>query len=65
MNYINTLQTIVADRGARLEALHSEVEWMRLHLLSDKFVGVDQDGERKDWVATSDVLRFIERLRAA
>jgi hypothetical protein len=37
---------------------------MRMHLLSAKFSGIDTDGDRKDWIATSDVLRFIEELRS-
>lgn len=63
-NYIQTLQTIAADRGERLTQLHERIESMRAHLLSSKFSGVDLDGDRKDWIATADVLRFIEDLRA-
>ena len=62
-NYIQTLQTIAADRAERLTQLHERIEWMRAHLLSSKFSGVDLDGARKDWIATADVLRFIEDLR--
>lgn len=64
MNYIKTLESIVADRGERLAQLHQRIEDMRAHLLSPKFQGLDVDGARKDWIATSDVLRFIEDLRA-
>ena len=63
-NYIQTLQTIVDERGERLAQLHERIEGMRAHLLSSKFVGLDVDGARKDWIATADVLRFIEDLRA-
>ena len=63
-NYIQTLQTIVDERGERLTQLHERIEWMRAHLLSSKFQGLDVDGARKDWIATADVLRFIEDLRA-
>ena len=63
-NYIHTLQRIGEERAERLTQLHERVEWMRAHLLSPKFQGVDLDGDRKDWIATSDVLRFIEELRA-
>lgn len=64
MNYIKTLQNIVDDRGERLAQLHGRIEEMRAHLLSSKFVGLDIDGARKDWIATADVLRFIEELRS-
>lgn len=63
-NYIKTLESIVDERGERLTKIHQSIEWMRSHLLSSKFVGESIDGERKDWIATSDVLRFIEELRA-
>lgn len=63
MNYIKTLEHIGAERGERLAQLHERIEWMRSHLLSSKFCGVDTDGARKDWIATADVLRFIEDLR--
>lgn len=63
LNYIQTLKTIVDERGERLAQLHERIEWMRSHLLSSKFCGEDLDGSRKDWIATADVLRFIEELR--
>ena len=62
-NYIQNLQTIVDERGERLMRLHERIEWMRAHLLSSKFQGLDVEGARKDWIATADVLRFIEELR--
>lgn len=65
MNYIKTLESICDDRAARLEAIARQVEWMRQHLNSDKFKGQNIDGARKDWIATSDVLRWIEDLRHA
>lgn len=62
-NYIQTLQTIASDRADRLMRIHERVEYMRAHLLSSKFQGIDVNGDRKDWIATADVLRFIEELR--
>ena len=63
-NYIKTLESIADERGDRLTQIHENIEWMRSHLLSSKFVGQSIDGERKDWISTADVLRFIEQLRA-
>jgi len=64
MNYIKTLEQICSDRAARLESLHQQIEWMRQHLQSPKF-GPQADGSRGDWIATADVLRWIEDLRHA
>lgn len=64
MNYIHTLQKIGDERGERLCQIHERIESMRAHLLSPKFAAVQSDGTRGDWIATSDVLRFIEELRA-
>ena len=63
MNYIKTLEHICAERAERLEAIAHQVEWLRQHLQSPKFVGLDIDGARKDWIATADVLRWIETVR--
>ena len=64
-NYIKTLEAISAERAEKLQVLHERIEWMRAHLLSAKFVGVGADGDRKDWIATADVLRFVEELRSS
>ena len=64
MNYIKTLESICEDRATRLESIAHQVEWMRQHLLSSKF-GPQSDGSRGDWIATADVLRWIEELRRA
>ena len=63
-NYIKKLEAIGTERAERLQAMHERIEWMRAHLLSAKFTGIDADGDRKDWIATADVLRFIEELRS-
>lgn len=63
MNYIQRLQSISEDRANRLEAMFAKVEELRQHLQSDKFKGQDVDGARKDWIATADVLRWVEEIR--
>ena len=55
MNYITQLE-IRRDRA---------LEWMMNfaeHLDLDKFKGVDEDGERKDWIATADVIQRLIQL---
>ncbi len=60
MNYIKQLQQENTQLRADLESIRLEVEAFIVHLNSDKFRGTD-NGERKDWIATADV---IQRLRA-
>ena len=65
MNYIESLRTMNRELTARHDEVSERIENFRQHLLSPKFVGVDVDGARKDWIATSDVLRFLEDLKRA
>jgi len=61
MNYIKRLQ---GDRKELLEIItqtEALVAEFEAHLALPKFSGVDDDGERKDWIATGDV---ADRLRA-
>ena len=54
MNYI----TMLKEREAATEQWESQ---FRSHLHSDKFKGTD-NGERKDWIAVADVLRWLDTL---
>lgn len=63
MNYIQSLQTVIADQDQKIAEMRQQIEDMRAHLLSSKFVAVQPDGSRGDWIATLDVLRFLEGLR--
>ena len=63
MNHIESLRTMNRELIARHEEVTERIEHFRQHLLSPKFVGVDSDGDRKDWISTSDVLRFLEDLK--
>lgn len=63
MNYIESLRTMNRELTRHHEEVSERIEDMRAHLLSPKFQGEDLDGDRKDWIATADVLRFIEDLR--
>jgi hypothetical protein len=52
---------IERDNAAReLEQYKLMVADLRAHVLSAKFLGVEGDGSRKDWIATGDVLRYID-----
>ena len=63
MNYINRLECQVADLQEKLENLTQALRGYHTELsYSHKFVGVDADGDRKDWVATGDVTYRIEKI---
>lgn len=61
-NYIHTLQARVEELESLLQEKAELVAAFRQHLLSSKFSGLDQDGSRKDWIATGDVLRWLAEL---
>lgn len=61
-NYIKRLQSDVTKRESTLENLATWKQAFRAHLELDKFKGVDSSGERKDWIATSDVLKWLESM---
>lgn len=66
MNYIKQLQGELNDAGKAVELALSELEQFRRYLLTaSKFTGVEADGERRDWIATADVVRFIDQLRGS
>ena len=61
-NCIKTLEARAKELESRLQGKAELVAAFRQHLLSPKFSGLDQDGSRKDWIATGDVLRWIAEL---
>lgn len=60
--YIANLQGCLGERNKQVELAFKQLHTMREHLHSDKFTGVDADGERKDWIATKDVDSFVLQL---
>ena len=59
-NYIQTLQRTVAEQATVIEQLADWRIACRIMLELDKYKGVDSEGERKDWIATSDVNRMLD-----
>jgi hypothetical protein len=59
-NHIQTLQRTVAEQATVIEQLADWRTACRILLDLDKFKGVDSEGERKDWIATTDVLRMLD-----
>ena len=62
MNYIARLQAELATAEAALKAKAEALQEFRVHLAGDKFAGVEADGSRKDWIATSDVNAWLARI---
>ncbi len=61
MNYIQQLQQENAKLKETIETLEENISNFRVFLLSDKFQ-TKEGGERKDWIATSDVDRFLSEI---
>lgn len=59
MNYIHQLQADLAGHIAAVESYKASIAHLRNFLHSDKFTGTESNGERKDWIATSDVLSML------
>ena len=62
MNYINQLQAENTALRAQLEIVRAETSSFRTFLNSPKFVGTEANGERKDWIATADVIAWLREL---
>lgn len=61
-NYIHRLQSSVRELEQTIAAYSQGIADLRAHLQSAKFQGIDQDGDRKDWIATADVLRWLDGI---
>lgn len=59
MNYRHLLQADLAGHVAAVESFKASINHLRNFLHSDKFTGVESDGERKDWICTGDVLSML------
>lgn len=62
MNFIKRLQAENEAQAAKLATCERELIQFRAFLQSSKFTQ-SSDGERVDWIATGDVLRWIEETR--
>lgn len=47
----------------QLEEIKQEIEDFLVFLNSPKFIGVQSDGSRKDWISTGDVIERMKNLR--
>ena len=65
MNYIKHLQRELEEAKRRLDLVTKQCQEQRAFLLTDKFVGVGADGERKDWISTTDADAMFQKLHSA
>lgn len=64
MNYIKTLQCKIAALEAHIAKRQACDDAMSVYLHSPKFVGFAMDGSRKDWIAVSDLVRWMRETNS-
>lgn len=64
MNYIHQLQSDLSGHIAALETYRQQFNLFRAFLHGPKFTG-EENGERKDWIATADVLNWLRDVESA
>ena len=65
MNHIQRLQEEVRRLRLQQQATDHMLHAFRSHLSLPKYAAVQQDGERGDWIATADVLRWLSIIEGA
>lgn len=63
MNFIHRLKAEGAAKDAAIKRTTEELDAFVAFLHTAKFVGTDDDGSRKDWISTRDVLARMAFLR--
>lgn len=61
MNYIKQLECQVIETNERVIGMLERINEFQQHLASPKFTTLE-DGERKDWISTADVLRWLRYI---
>jgi len=64
MNYIKNLEGSNLEKDIRLNRTINRLHELRAFIVSDKFTGIDQSGDSKDWISTKDVDRFLVEMIA-
>ncbi len=62
MNHIRRLQADLHCAQTELAAKEEALQEFRIHLSGEKFIGTEPDGNRKDWIAVADVLRWLTHI---
>ena len=63
MNYIKDLEAKNKELRGVVAGLNSEIDDFIGFLCGPKFTGVESDGERKDWIATGDVINILRNIK--
>lgn len=63
MNHILKLQSENKTLATASQNAQEEIQLFLAHLHSAKFTGTE-NGERKDWIATGDVIARMQEIRA-
>ena len=63
MNHIQRLQADLQTTTDKLAAMKEEIAAFRVHLASPKFQNTDK--AQNDWIATSDVNRWLDNIQNA
>jgi len=61
MNHIQRLQSDLQTANDKIAAMQYEIMSFRRHLQSSKFQ--NSETEQKDWIATSDVHRWLDNIQ--
>lgn len=64
MNHIHALKMENAGLRAQRDNLLQSFQAFRCFLRSAKFSGEESNGERKDWIATADLFRWMEQAES-
>jgi hypothetical protein len=62
VNYIKKIQAENANLKRQMLDAQEELQNFRAFLFSAKFTGTDSDGDRKDWIATTDVAARLQNI---
>jgi hypothetical protein len=62
MNYIKLLEKQIENKNDRLIKYSEFIDGIVTHLNSSKFIG-EENGERKDWIATADILKMVNEFK--
>lgn len=63
MNYIKKLQDENSSLKSQIKETNREINDFIHFLNTDKFIGVQSDGTRKDWISTGDVIERLKNIR--
>ena len=64
MNYIKQLQKANVAKAESLKQINVLVREYRMFIAGPKFTGVDLDGDRKDWISTSDLDKWLSLVQS-